>query len=108
MFSVHRLPDVVVTDNGPTFTGELFQEFVKRNGIRHIRTAPFHPASNGLAKRAVQTLKNGLKKMSGANVETNLSFSVQISDYSADYYRPGARRDVGGSETEILPRFAAS
>ncbi|XP_056118298.1 uncharacterized protein K02A2.6-like [Rhinichthys klamathensis goyatoka] len=73
VFSIHGLPDVVVTDNGPTFTGELFQEFVKRNGIRHIRTAPFHPASNGLAERAVQTLKTGLKKMSGENVETNLS-----------------------------------
>ncbi len=24
VFSVHGLPDVVVTDNGPTFTGELF------------------------------------------------------------------------------------
>ncbi len=33
VFSVHGLPDVVVTDNGPTFTGEMFQEFVKRNGI---------------------------------------------------------------------------
>ncbi len=73
VFSVHGLPDVVVTDNGPTFTGEMFQEFVKRNGIGHIRTAPFHPASNGLAERAVQTLKEGLKKMSGASVETNIS-----------------------------------
>uniref|UniRef100_A0A8C2FFT4 Gypsy retrotransposon integrase-like protein 1 n=2 Tax=Cyprinus carpio TaxID=7962 RepID=A0A8C2FFT4_CYPCA len=73
VFSIHGLPDVVVSDNGPTFTGEFFQEFLKKNGIRHIRTAPFHPASNGLAERAVQTLKEGLKKMSGANIETNLS-----------------------------------
>ncbi len=64
------LPDVVVTDNGPTFTGELFQEFVKQNGLC---TVPFHPALNRLAERAVQTLKEGLKNMSGASVETNLS-----------------------------------
>ncbi len=72
-FSVHGLPDVVVTDNGPTFTGELFQEFIKQNGLRHICTVPFHPALNRLAERAVETLKEGLKKMSGASVETNLS-----------------------------------
>nr|XP_055046280.1 LOW QUALITY PROTEIN: uncharacterized protein K02A2.6-like [Misgurnus anguillicaudatus] len=72
VFSVHGLPDMLVTDNGPTFTGELFQTFMKRNGIRHVRTAPFHPASNGLAERAVQTLKQGLKRMSGDSVETNL------------------------------------
>ncbi len=73
VFSVHGLPDVVVTNNGSTFTGELFLEFVKQNGLRHICTVPFHPALNGLAERAVQVLKEGLKNMSGASVETKLS-----------------------------------
>ena len=45
IFSVHELPEVLVTDNGTCFTSTEFQEFTKQNGIRHIRTAPYHLAS---------------------------------------------------------------
>ena len=54
MFSCHGLPELIVSDNGTAFTSSEFQEFTKRNGIRHLTTAPYHPASNGLAERAVQ------------------------------------------------------
>lgn len=73
VFAVHGLPDTVVMDNGLTFTSELFGEFMEQNGIRHIRSAPFHPASNGLAERAVQTVKEGLKRMKGDSLSTRLS-----------------------------------
>ena len=72
MFATHGLPRVVVSDNGSVFTSSEFQEFMTKNGIRHIRTAPYHPASNGLAERAVQTLKEGLRKLSSGDLETRL------------------------------------
>ena len=64
-FSQFGLPDIVVSDNGTCFTGRPFQEFMKANGIRHVTSAPFHPATNGQAERAVQIIKTGIKKMSG-------------------------------------------
>ena len=73
MFAIHGLPRTVVSDNGSVFTSSDFEQFMLRNGIRHIRTAPYHSASNGLAERAVQTLKEGLKKLTSGCLETKLS-----------------------------------
>ena len=65
IFAQFGLPEHVVSDNGPTFTSAEFKEFLQRNGVKHTTSAPYHPASNGLAERAVQILKNGLKKSKG-------------------------------------------
>ena len=65
VFSTHGLPEVIVSVNGTAFTSEEFAAFVHRNGIKHLTSAPYHPASNGLAERAVQTLKKALKKDPG-------------------------------------------
>lgn len=73
VFATHGLPDVLVSDNGTCFTSEEFGEFLRRNGIRHRTSALYHPSSNGLAERAVQTVKSGLIKMKGDTVETRLS-----------------------------------
>ena len=61
MFTTHGLPNTTVSDNGSVFTSDEFTHFMKQNGIEHIRTSPYHPASNGLAERSVQTFKMGLK-----------------------------------------------
>ena len=48
------------------------QEFTTKNGIRHITLAPYHPATDGLVERAVQTLKKALKKQNNGDIETRL------------------------------------
>lgn len=57
LFSRYGLPEVLVSDNGPQFTSEEFQTFLKANGVTHTCSAPFHQARNGLAEHMVQTVK---------------------------------------------------
>ena len=72
VFSTHWLPQILVSDNGAAFTSSEFQTFVTRNGFKHVRSAPYHPATNVLAERAVQTVKEAVKKTSG-DIHTRLS-----------------------------------
>ena len=53
IFACFGIPDTVVTDNGTCFVSSEFEQFLLENGIRHQKSAPYHPASNGLAERAV-------------------------------------------------------
>ena len=94
VFATHGLPEILVSDNGTAFTSTEFITFVKRNGFRHVKTAPYHPASNGLAERAVQTIKEALKKTTG-DIETRLvRFLFQ--------YRLTPHSTTGRSPAELL------
>ena len=61
LFVAYGLPEQVVSDNGPQFTSEEFKVFLKRNGVKYICCAPYHPSSNGAAERFVQTFKQAMK-----------------------------------------------
>jgi len=40
----------LVSDNGPHLVSEEFKTFMEENGMQHIESAPYHPATNGLAE----------------------------------------------------------
>lgn len=67
LFMTHGLPDTIVTDNGLQFTLAPFQLFLAKLGIHHARMAPFHPAGNGLAERAVRSAKEALHHLCTTN-----------------------------------------
>ena len=60
---------------------------MKQNGINHVKTVPYHPASNGLAECAVKTFKSALKKLDTGSLQfMNQQFFVQVSHYTTDHY----------------------
>ena len=85
------LPETVVSDNRSAFTSHEFQEFMKQNGITHVKTSPYHPSSNGLAERAVQTFKTAMKRMSGGSVENKVAcflFKHRVTPHSTTGVSP--------------------
>ena len=68
VFATMGLPKTIVSDNGPTFTSAEFANFMVANGVKHITVSPFHPSSNGLAERAVQTFKQAMVKIRPGDV----------------------------------------
>jgi transposase InsO family protein len=45
----------VMTDNGSAYRSKLFASAVQKAGIRHVRTRPYTPRTNGKAERFIQT-----------------------------------------------------
>ncbi|XP_057202332.1 uncharacterized protein K02A2.6 [Triplophysa rosa] len=68
LFARTGVPEQLVSDNVPQFVAEEFQMFLRNNGVRHVTSAPYHPATNGLAERFVQSLKNALRAMTNERI----------------------------------------
>ncbi|HBZ69891.1 MAG TPA: IS481 family transposase [Deltaproteobacteria bacterium] len=49
----------VMTDNGSAYVSKRFRQACKRWNIRHLRTKPYRPETNGKAERFIQTLTRG-------------------------------------------------
>ena len=62
LFAIYGLPQQLVLDNGPQFSSVEFATFLARNGVKHIRSSPYHPSTNGLAEHFVCTLKQAMKR----------------------------------------------
>ena len=75
-FSVFCIPYTLITDNGPLSVSEEFETFVKKNGIKHLTTAPYHPCSNGL--EIFYTFKTTIKKIT---YDKNVLISIALSHF---------------------------
>ena len=49
-FASYGIPEQIVTDKGSQFLAEEFATFVKRNGVKHVKSAPYHPPRTDLLK----------------------------------------------------------
>ena len=62
VFARFGFPVRLLSDRGPEFEGELFQEFCRWMGIDKLRTTPYKPSTNGMLERFHRTLNAMLAK----------------------------------------------
>jgi transposase InsO family protein len=48
----------LLSDNGPAYLSKDLKRFLKRQRIKHIRGAPYHPMTQGKIERYHRSLKN--------------------------------------------------
>ncbi|CAM4645669.1 unnamed protein product [Caretta caretta] len=94
LFRHSGLPEQLVSDNGPQFISQEFRNFMKTKGIHHITSAPYHPSTNGLTERFVQTMKQVLKLARG-----QLSIQKLLDTFLLSY------RNTPHAMTKASPAF---
>ena len=97
LISTFGLPEQFVTDNGPQFVSTEFATYCRLNGIRHIRSAPYRPQTNGEAERFVQTFKQAMRAMHTG--KESIETCVRRFLFT---YRSTAHATTGRSPAELL------
>lgn len=84
-----------MSDNGTPFTSIEFNSFFHYNGIKHITSPLYYPASNGAAENTVKTFKLRLKKILDNNKEISIQsvlckylFYYKNTVYTTTYKTP--------------------
>ena len=81
VFARNGLCKQLVSDNGSQFVSSTFAHFMKSNGITHLRSAPYHAATNGQAERFVQTFKQSMRAMKNEPGDMNKNIANFLLSY---------------------------
>ncbi|XP_055526980.1 uncharacterized protein K02A2.6-like [Wyeomyia smithii] len=99
IFARNGFPETLVMDNGTQFTSEKFEAFCSNRGVLHLKTPPYHPQSNGLAERFVDTLKRGLRKITAGGEALDEAIDTLLLCYRST---PCRSAPEGKSPAELL------
>jgi transposase InsO family protein len=90
-FAAHGVAvERVMTDNGSAYRSHLHAFACRSLGIRHSRTKPRRPRTNGKAERFIQTMLNGwaYARLYANNTERTHALPIWLNHYN--YTRPHA------------------
>lgn len=91
----------VLTDNGICYRSRIFLRLLRRLGIKHIRTRPYTPRTNGKAERFIQT---ALREWAYAHsYDTSTQRTLHLNPWLHEYnwHRPHASLNFNAPITRI-------
>jgi transposase InsO family protein len=80
----------VISDNGPQFIADAFAQLARDMEFLHVRIAPQHPQTNGIAERFVRTLKEWLAWHTWQSLEELTALLAEFIVYYNDRPHQGA------------------
>ncbi|XP_018487321.1 uncharacterized protein LOC108857805 [Raphanus sativus] len=66
IFPRFGVPRVVISDGGSHFINKLFENLLKKNGVKHKVATPYHPQTSGQVEISNREIKGILEKIVGA------------------------------------------
>lgn len=87
-FRKFGLPESIISDNGPCFKSEKFAQFCNEFEVKHITSSPHYHQSNGRAERAIQTVKQIMKKSKTEGEVTRALLAYHDTPVSGDLPSP--------------------
>ncbi|XP_052233211.1 uncharacterized protein K02A2.6-like [Dreissena polymorpha] len=70
-FSIHGIPDTLISDNGPQLCSVEFSKFSQQWKFDHVTSSPYHSHSNGKAESAVKIAKGLNKRVTKSNMDNS-------------------------------------
>ena len=98
IFANYGVADIVSSDGGPQFKGEVFELFLKKHGVEHRKSSADYPQSNGRAEVAVKTAK----RLIMANTRTDGSLNSDAIMRGLLQYRNTPVQGINLSPAQIL------
>lgn len=78
----------VMTDNGSCYKSHAFARACKRLGLKHIRTKPYTPKTNGKAERFIQTALREWAYAKAYNTSDDRAAELPIWMHRYNWHRP--------------------
>jgi transposase InsO family protein len=107
-FAAHGAPvERVMTDNGSAYRSFAFRDLLSARGVKHKRTRPYTPRTNGKAERFIQTSLRewAYAQPFASSAERAAAMLPWITDYNQD--RPHSALD-GKAPLRWITNFKAS
>ena len=98
-FSIHGIPDIIISDNGPQFSSDAFRLFATDYDFVHVTSSPKYPRTNGEVERAVRTVTALLRK----SEDPYPALLVYRSDLCKMGYHPASFSWDAACEQKYLP-----
>jgi transposase InsO family protein len=95
----------VMTDNGPAYTSGPHRIACQQLGLRHLRTQPYRPRTNGKAERFIQTLLRrwAYYRPYSSSAERTAALSAWLNHYNFTRPHGSLSHKTPGSRLTNLP-----